>query len=472
MYNLTIKRLYVTLFFIGLFFFSFNDYEGIPFLGEFKKEAGAIFFLLGFFFLVLNTFYTHKITIPYKNLVFRIWIVFILWAIICSVLNINTIWNNYLKHTYGAIRFIRQFTSLTISTLIFFLFYYNVLIELSTKEILYKIRKVFFLSFIVASIYGFLEILVVYFGFNFLLPLLKMFDYFPFLEVFVDYGAIRISSICYEPPFFAIYLITISGWMFSYVLTEKSIFRFLPSIIVLVLTYFTGSRTGLIVVFIQFLVFVCILYKDIKYRKYIFNSIIVSLLIFSSLILINGDKITKSISNKMDSLNFSHNLTNNISNQSRFGMQYAALQVFKENPIMGVGFGQQAYHSRLHYPGWSTKKNYEYAMFYKNSAEPSFPPGYNLYTRLLEETGLIGFFIFLFFIFVSIKETKKMIRTTCYETRILGYILFITFIGLYINWLQIDSFKMYGIWISIAILIIISKRSKLNEQNSIINSSL
>lgn len=458
--NITLSKFIQILFFIGLFFFSFNDYEGIPVLGEFKKEAGAIFFFLGFLFIIAQSIIGNKISIPYNNTIFKALILFIVWCLITTILNLPGVINNYFKHTGGLSRFIRQYSSLLISTIIFFLLYWNVLIKMNTKDILFKIRKVFFLSLIVASVYGILETGVVIFGMHFLIPVLKLFDYFPFLEVFIDSGG-RISSICYEPPFLAIYLISIAGWMFSYILTEKGVLKFIPTLIVLLLTFFSGSRTGLLVVFFQFFIFLTILYKNKKYRRYMaYTSVSISIL-FSIVLIINGPKIVKAVSEKVESLNFRHNLTKNVSNQSRFGMQYAALQVFKENPFVGVGFGQQTYSAKFHYPQWATSKNYEFKLYYNNSSEPTFPPGYNLYTRLLAETGLIGIFIFIFIIYLVISKTRKMIKQSNNEEQILSYILLISFTGLVINWLQFDSFRMYCFWLCMAILIRITHVKKI-----------
>lgn len=451
-----LRKLYTTLFFLGLFFFSFNEYEGLPILGEFKSEAGAVFFLLGFLLLIIESGFTKKITVPLNNPIFQIMLLFLFWCFITTVLNIQTVESNYFKHTGGINRFIRQYFALLLSSIIFFLFYYNVLRKMELKDLLFKIRKVFFWSLIVASVYGFLEILVSYFGLGFFYPILKLFDYFPFLEVLIhDKG--RISSIAYEPPFFAIYLITIAGWMFSYILTEKKSWKFLPTILILVLTFFSGSRTGLMVVLFQLIIFVTIVYKDRKIRSYFVKSFYGFLILFSILLIFNGEKTVNAISEKVVSLNFIGNLKSNKSNQSRFGLQYASLQVFKENPIIGVGFGQQTYHSRTHYPTWATKNNYEFDLMYKNKNVKSFPPGYNLYTRLLAETGIIGFLILLVLIYYSIKQTKTFIKNSTGEKQTLSYILLISLSGLFINWLQIDTFRIYGIWLSLAILMRLSQ---------------
>lgn len=453
-----LQKTYKIFFFLGLFFFPFNGYEGISVLGEFKSEAGAIFLFIGFLLLLVNILLTKKIVIPYKNLLFQLIILFVIWCFITTLLNFNTVVSNYFKQTSGINRFVRQYLALILSSLVFFVLYSNVLAKMELKEILFKIRKVFLFSLAVASLYGFLEILLVNFGFSFLHPVIEVFNYFPFLESnFYPQG--RISSISYEPPFLAIYLITISGWMFSYILTSKNTLKFVPTILILILTYFSGSRTGLVVIFLQLIIFSIFLYKDQRFKKYIRNFIVGFSIIFSVLLVLNSEKVLKSVSEKIDSLDFKKNLTKNVSNQSRFGMQYASVQVFLENPIIGVGFGQQAYHNRTHYPTWATRKNYEFELYYKNKKEKAFPPGYNMYTRLLAETGLIGIVLFLMILCFSINEIRLLMKNATQEKKILLIILFISLTGLYINWLQIDTFRMYGIWLGLAILIRIRNKS-------------
>ena len=169
-----------------------------------------------------------------------------------------------------------------------------------------------------------------------------------------------------------------------------------------------------------------------------------------------GDKIVKSTEKKIDSLNFSKNLKNNISNQSRFGMQYASLQVFKENPIIGVGFGQETYHKRYHYPKWATRNNWEFKYVYQNNSIKSFPTAYNIYTRLLAEIGLIGFFIFLGLIFFSIQKSFFLFKNSQNENKVLAFITMISFVGLSLNWMQTDFFRQHGFWLCLVILIKIS----------------
>lgn len=460
--SVLLDKFYKILFFIGLFFIPFNAWQGIPFLGEFRHESAIIFFLGGALIMFFSLFFGQKVTLPLKNPIFQVFLVFIAWCFVATLLNLPSVWDNYFKQTGGVNRFFRQFVSLILSSLVLFTFYWNVLRKMSVKDILLQTRKVFLWSLIVASVYGFLEILIVYFGMDSIFPILNLFNYFPFLEVDV-YGD-RISSVAQEPPYLAIYLMTIAGWMFSYIITSDSIKKYIPILLVLILTFFSGSRTALVVISFQIVVFLFLLLFSKKQRKFVFILVGSAVLILSILVALYPKTVISEIQEKAQSLNFKSNLTESVSNKTRIGIQAANIQVIEEHPVIGVGFGQQTYHNRFHYPVWATYNNYEFDLVFKNKFNTSFPPGYNMYLRIMAETGIIGIGVFLFFLFLILKKTLNLMRNSTGEKRILAAVLFISFIGGFINWLQIDSFRLYGFWIFLAILIHISVLPDVSEE--------
>jgi O-antigen ligase len=463
--KITLKKIYSFLFLIGIFFIPFNSFEGINQFGEFRKESGAYFLLLGFLVLCMDCFYNKKIVFPYKNFAFQLLLIFLLWCFLTTVINLPVVYESYYKKTSGINRFIRQYFALILSCIIFFTLYLNVISKMTIKQILLAIRSVFLYSFIVVSVYGFFEILYAAFGIYPAYLVLRLFDYFPFTEYDSDINH-RISSVCYEAPSLAIYLITIAGWMFSYIITHKKIVKYLPIIIIFILTYFSGSRTALIVVSLQAVVFFAIILsrkQKIQAGFYLASTIV----LFSGFVMLSsGGKVINDIGKKVESLDFVGNLKKNISNQSRFGIQYANLVVFKNNPIIGVGYGQQGYQALYYYPSWAKKNNYEFKQIYLNKKNPMFPPGYNIYIRLLAESGLIGFLIFIYFIYFILNKTHTIIKTETDETKTVAIILLITFIGLAINWFQVDTFRMYGFWLCFAILIriMMTLKTQLNEK--------
>lgn len=463
--KVTLREIYSTLFLIGIFFIPFNSFEGVNQLGEFRKESAAYFLVLAFIILCVDSLFRKKMILPYKDFAFQILLFFLLWCLFSTVLNLPTVYESYYKKTTGINRFIRQYFALILSCIVFFSLYINVMARMSVKQILETIRTVFLSSFVVVSVYGFFEILYAVFRIYPAYLVLRLFDYFPFTEYDFDINN-RISSVSYEAPSLAIYLITIAGWMFSYIITHKSMVKYIPMIVVMILTYFSGSRTALIVVSLQAIVFFSIILS----RKQKINWILyftVTFVLFSGFILLsNGNKVVNDIEKKVESLDFIGNMKNNVSNQSRFGIQYANMIVFKNHPIIGVGYGQQGYEALYYYPSWAKKNNYEFKEIYLNKNNPMFPPGYNIYIRLLAETGIIGFAIFVYFLYFIFKRTRKIIRTETGDTRTLAIIVWVTFIGLAINWFQVDTFRMYGFWLCFAILIQITRslNKGLNEK--------
>ena len=459
---ITLKKIYFSLFILGFFFFPFNDFEGIPGLGEYANESGSYFFLVGFLVLGIDSLYKRKIAIPYSDRIFQILLLFLVWCIITTILNGDVVLESYYKQTSGVYRFLRQYISLLLAAFIFVLLFWNSLKDLTSREILLVIRKVFLFNLVFAFVYGIFEVLISVFNVYAVMPIMQLFDFFPFLDVNFESGG-RISSIGYEVPSLGNYLITVSGWMFSYIYTEKSKWRFVPILMVLFLTFFSGSRTALINITLQLGMFIYLLYSIKAYRKTLLLGVQFVAVISVLMVVVFGNQIVRAVDKKVDSLNFSANLTKSISNQSRFGMQYASIEVFKESPIIGVGFGQETYHKIHHYPPWATHNNYEFRAIYQNQNITSFPTSYNIYTRLLAETGIVGVLIFLAIIFFCFSRSIFLWRNCEGDQKTLAMILLISFIGLCVNWLQMDFFRQYGFWLCVVILIKVYDERKGNN---------
>lgn len=462
--KVTLRHTYTLLFFLGIFFIPFNSYEGIFFLGEYKRDGAIVFFLFSFFLFFIDVFFKNKISLPFKSVFFQVLLLFVIILLISIVINIKTVSLNYMKGTSGFNRFIRQSISLLLA-LILFIVSYNILKKTTIEKAFFLIRRTFLYSLVTVTIYAMLEILIVVFDISFFKGVFSLFDYFPFTETSLDFVFRRISSVAYEPPFLAIYLITIAGWMFSYIFTSKGLKKYLPAFTIFLLTFFSGSRTALVVIAFQFLIFIGISFSlNQRIRNIVRKFLILTTSLLIILFLFNGKKVTESIQTKVASLNFIENLKSNISNKSRFGIQYTSLLVFIENPVFGVGFGQQGYHARGKYPIWATSNNYEFELFYLNNNEKSFPPGFNLYTRLLAETGIIGFLMFLLLIVTVYYQCLKMIKRSRNLKKIIPIVLLISFIGFSINWLQFDSFRIFGFWICLALLILLIEQKPIENE--------
>ena len=428
----------------------FNSWDGIPFLGEYYRDSCVLFFIAAFLILLFKK----KIKLPFHSPIFYILVIFFLWALLSTALNTETVSQYYFKQTSGTTRFIRQFLSLIIAAFILPITFYNCFLNFETEKLLYKIRRVIYYSFIIVIIYSIVEVLIVKFNLQFLKkPVLNLFDYFPFVDAKTDLRLGRISSVTFEPPALGTYLITIFSWMCSYIITSKSYYKHIPSIAVILLAFISGSRAAFFIILIQAIIFIAVISQSQQYSK-LFTKIIVALSItISTGLIISAPKIISYLDNEIQSFKLD-NADHSLSNKSRFGIQYAMYEVFLENPIIGVGYGQQAFESRSKYPSWAKRNNWEFRLKYLNQNNKRFPPGYNLYLRLASEVGIVGVGIFLLFISYILIWCYNNINS---KNNLLGIIIFISILGFLLNWLKMDTFRIYGFWICLALIFSFSK---------------
>jgi|TARA_B110001450_G_scaffold104_1_gene174 O-antigen ligase len=431
----------------------FNSWDGIPFLGEYYRDSCVLFFIAAFLILLFKK----KIKLPFHSPIFYILVIFFLWALLSTALNTETVSQYYFKQTSGTTRFIRQFLSLIIAAFILPITFYNCFLNFETEKLLYKIRRVIYYSFIIVIIYSIVEVLIVKFNLQFLKkPVLNLFDYFPFVDAKTDLRLGRISSVTFEPPALGTYLITIFSWMCSYIITSKSYYKHIPSIAVILLAFISGSRAAFFIILIQAIIFIAVISQSQQYSK-LFTKIIVALSItISTGLIISAPKIISYLDNEIQSFKLD-NADHSLSNKSRFGIQYAMYEVFLENPIIGVGYGQQAFESRSKYPSWAKRNNWEFRLKYLNQNNKRFPPGYNLYLRLASEVGIVGVGIFLLFISYILIWCYNNINS---KNNLLGIIIFISIVGFLLNWLKMDTFRIYGFWICLALIFTSTKPIK------------
>lgn len=441
-----------TILFLGIFFLPFNSFEGFDHIGEFARDGAILFFMP---LPILAFLIKGKFAFPLNDKVYQPFLFFIIWIIVSMVFNSYGAYGYYFKGINGYTRFIRQFFSLMISSVYLFSGYYLVFRNVHPKELFLKLRKVIFYSFVLVSICALLEFLILRLNITSLKGLIKLFDYFPFTEISLDYRNRRLSSVTFEPPALATYLFGVSGWMFSYIVTGKGFKKYVPGLIVVFLCLFSGSRSSLFFIVIQLAAFVWVLLRKSNFRKYFKRVLVYSLIAGLFAAILYGKTISTYIIDKATSFSIEDDQLSN-SNKSRLGIYTASWLVFLENPIVGAGYGQQAFLAKDKYPDWAVKNNWEFRDKYLNEDNPSFPPGYNLYLRLLAETGLVGLLIFALFFFLIVTRCLKLIKSEDKTIEIFGLVLFVSMIGFFLNWFKMDTFRVYGFWISLALLIVIN----------------
>ena len=451
MRSITIKNLIIPALLLGIFFIPFNSWSGIGFLGEYYRDSCFLFFSFAFVLVLFK----RRINIPVKNLIFQFLILFILWSILATLFNAHNIADYYFKQTSGLSRFINQFGSLIIASIIIPLTFYNGFKWININKTFRLIRRVVLASLIIVLIYSIIEILIVKFDMvNLKKPILNLFDYFPFTEAKTDMRLRRISSVTFEPPALGTYLLSIAGWMFSYIFTEKKNFKYLPIVIVLFLGFMSGSRAAFFAIIIQFIIASIIFLKNKNLTRNLYRVIIGFSTVSILTITYFSEPIYNYIKKEINSFKLDDS-THSLSNKSRFGIQQAMFYVFLENPISGTGYGLQAFESRKKYPTWAKKNNWEFRLKYLNQNDKRFPPGYNMYLRILSETGLVGF---LFFGLMLLQIFLWCFNNLKSENSTIAFIILISMIGFSLNWLKMDSFRIYFFWLCLALIWVVEQR--------------
>ena len=448
---ITIKNIIIPTLLLGIFFIPFNSWSGIGFLGEYYRDSCFLFFSFAFVLVLFK----RRINIPLKNLIFQFLILFILWSILATLFNAHNMADYYFKQTSGLLRFINQFGSLIIASIIIPLTFYNGFKWINVNKTFRLIRRVVLASLIIVLIYSIIEILIVKFNMvNLKKPLLNLFDYFPFTEAKTDMRLRRISSVTFEPPALGTYLLSIAGWMFSYILTEKKNFKYLPTVIVLFLGFMSGSRAAFFAIIIQFIIASIIFLKNKNLTRNLYRVIIGFSTVSILTVTYFSEPIYNYIKKEINSFKLDDS-THSLSNKSRFGIQQAMFYVFLENPISGTGYGLQAFESRKKYPTWAKKNNWEFRLKYLNQNDKRFPPGYNMYLRILSETGLVGF---LFFGLMLLQIFLWCFNNLKSENSTIAFIILISMIGFSLNWLKMDSFRIYFFWLCLALIWVVEQR--------------
>jgi O-antigen ligase len=454
MKKLSITHIASTLIFLGIFFIPFNSWEGVSFLGEFYRDSCFLFFSIAFMFLVFK----RKIKIPYQNIIFQFLILLIIWSLVATILNSSNILEYFFKKTTGVERFINQYGALIICAILLPITFYNAFFTLDINKLFFRIRKILLASLTIVLAYAFIEVLIVKFGMvDLKIKVLNIFDYFPFTEAKIDPRSSRISSVSFEAPALGTYLLSISGWMFSYIITSNSKWKYIPTIIVVVLAFLSGSRAAFFITIIQALIFIAILLRNTRHSKTFlktsFSFMLVSFVLFG----VYSKEITGYVKNEIQSFKLDDKQHAN-SNKSRFGIQQAMLKVFLENPVAGTGYGLQAFESRKYYPVWAKRNNWEFRVMYLNQNDERFPPGYNIYLRFLSETGLVGFLIFCGLLI--------QVFLWCYNNfnkhNLYSIVILISMTGFIMNWLKMDSLRIYAFWLCLALIFLMESKKLKN----------
>lgn len=133
---------------------------------------------------------------------------------------------------------------------------------------------------------------------------------------------------------------------------------------------------------------------------------------------------------------------------TRFGMSYAGLLMWWNNPLFGVGLGQFAYNVQTYLPAWGV--NVE-TQRWLSSDKGDWPAATVLYIRLLSECGSVGFFSYFLFRLQLLHGLLQTLKKKADPLAATAMAVFAGSISVLVFDMSRDTFINLDLWVIVAL---------------------
>jgi O-antigen ligase len=134
----------------------------------------------------------------------------------------------------------------------------------------------------------------------------------------------------------------------------------------------------------------------------------------------------------------------------RLAYATSAMSAFQEHPLTGVGLGASGFWIYQNMPDWVLSGVPEISE-QLSPLSSLYPNPKNIYVRLLTETGLLGFVLFLVFYLAIFADTLSLLRGSA-AARWLGAAGIFALAAVMLQGVSQDSFAMPEMWINLGVL--------------------
>jgi O-antigen ligase len=124
--------------------------------------------------------------------------------------------------------------------------------------------------------------------------------------------------------------------------------------------------------------------------------------------------------------------------------------IFNDHPVLGVGIGYSGYYFPKYLPdiGWELAESR--ALLYRSSGLLNIK---NLWVRLLAETGIAGFSLFLTFLVITLVSCVQMTKKRTSLQKMLGFSGIFMLIAFVLEGFSVDSFALPYLWFTLGLVI-------------------
>ncbi len=134
---------------------------------------------------------------------------------------------------------------------------------------------------------------------------------------------------------------------------------------------------------------------------------------------------------------------------TRFGSQLAAIGLWLDNIVFGVGPGLSGAYLPDYYPNWMLANSNEIQIWTALSKENLGSPTFSIYTRILAEYGIFGAIIACGILTSLISKMRRIIRSIqlTYGERAKIRVFLMSLAGCLITFFGLDGIGFPGFWI-------------------------
>lgn len=449
-----IHKLVYVLMALAILLIPFNN---LPYLNNILKElsfsATSYPMLILMTIMVIYILKESKI-VKVKDKSIYILITFVILCFIFSLFNISEIMTNSFKGKTGIRRFVFQYPMLAFGAATSYCFYYFLR---RTKITLWTIRRWVLFSTIIASAYGFIE----------MLNMLNIIDTSEILKAVSKVIQLYargelyprgIRTVCGEASYFGMYAAFVLPWILSYIYTEKEYWKKGISVVYalyfIALVLLSKSRMGLLIFWLEFIIFaIGIIIMRGNWKKKIITVLLFPLVFLTSNI-VNKVGFTEEVQYENTASNAtvgavveSLNDENNMSNVARFSMMKAAFRIGNQHLLTGVGVGQYAFYATDNVEPDDYRSS-EITRWLDPERTQYWPTVFALHARIYAENGIICFLIWVgLWAYIGISLLIRYIKYNDIKT----LILMSSVAGVLLACFNVDTYIYYPLWILIGL---------------------
>jgi len=281
----------------------------------------------------------------------------------------------------------------------------------------------------------------------------------------------RVTGFAFEPSWLAnqlnmLYIPFFLGSLLSgYTIFKKKLFHIsLETIFLLAsifLLFLTKSRIGWITFIFCFLYVILAFYKDLMkklrnrfmtFKKKMWDYVIPVLLVIILIsIIFSGIYISSKFDPRMERVlkieTYKNRDFNSIANEFLFAERIlyweTGWKIFNDHPMIGVGQGNYGFYFEKYMPAFAYVLDEPRDILFRANYQAN---NKNLWTRLLSETGIIGFIIYVTWMILLWNQGSELKKKQNQTSIFFGHVMKIALIALVFEGFSIDSFALPYIW--------------------------